>query len=52
MTSNKQFWDAVKPFFPNKDLYSDDHILINDKNKIVDNKVKLVELFNTLLKMQ
>ena len=46
MAANKQFWDAVKPFFSNKNLHSYDHISINDKDKIVDNEVKLVELFN------
>ena len=47
MTANKQFRDLVKPFFSNKNFHSDDHISINDKDKIVDNEVKLVELFNT-----
>ena len=47
LTANKQFWDAVKPFFSNKTFDSDDHISINDKDKIVDNEVKLVELFNS-----
>ena len=42
MAANKQFWDAVKPFFSNRNLHSS----INDKDKIVDNEVKLVELFN------
>ena len=39
MARNNQFWDVVK------NLNSDDHISINDENKIVDNEVKLVELF-------
>ena len=39
MARNNQFWDAVK------NLNSDDHISINDENKIVDNEVKLVKLF-------
>ena len=43
--ANQQFWDKVKPFFSNKNLHSNDHILINNKNDIIDNKVKLVELF-------
>ena len=47
MAANKQFRDLVKHFFSNKNLHSDDHISINDKDKIVDNEVKLVELFNT-----
>ena len=47
LTANKQFWDAVKPFISNKNFDSDDHISINDKDKIVDNEVKLVELFNS-----
>ena len=47
LTANKQFWDTVKPFFSNKNFDSDDHISINDKDKIVDNEVKLVELFNS-----
>ena len=48
MTSNKQFWDAVKPLFTNKNLYFDDDISINDKNKINNNEVKLFELLNTI----
>ena len=38
---------VVKPFFSNKKLDSDNHISINDKGKIVNNEVKLVELFNS-----
>ena len=45
--ANKQFWDVVKPFFSNKNLHSDYHISIKDKDKIVDNKLKLVHLFNS-----
>ena len=45
--ANKQFWDVVKPFLSSKNLNSDDHISINNKDKIVDNEVKLVELFNS-----
>ena len=48
MTSNKQFQDAVKPLFTNKNLYFDDDISINDKNKINNNEVKLFELLNTI----
>ena len=44
--ANKQFWDVVKPF-SNKNLDSNDHISINDKDKIVNDEVKLVELFNS-----
>ena len=47
LTTNKKFWDVVKPLFSNKNLDSDDHISINDKDKIVDNEVKLAELFNS-----
>ena len=47
LATNKQFWNVVKPFFSNKTFDSDDHILINEKGKIVDNEVKLVELFNS-----
>ena len=45
MARNNQFWDEVKPLLSDKNLNSDDHISINDENKIVDNEVKLVELF-------
>ena len=45
MARNNQFWDVVKPLLSDKKLNSDDHISINDENKIVDNEVKLVELF-------
>ena len=48
MAANKQFWEAVKPFFSKKNFHSDYHILINDKNNIVDDETKpKVELFNT-----
>lgn len=47
MISNKQFRDTGKSFFCNKNLYSDNHISINAKNKVFDNEVKLVKLFNT-----
>ena len=49
MAANKQFWDAVKPFFSNKNLRSDGDFSINDKNKIVDKDQKLVELLNCLM---
>ena len=45
--ANKQFWDVVKPFFSNKNLDSDYDTSINDKDIIVDNEVKLVELLNS-----
>ena len=45
MARNNQFLDVVKPLLSVKNLTSDDHISINDENKIVDNEVKLVELF-------
>ena len=35
--ANRQFWDVVEPFFSNKNLDSDEHIFISDKDKIVDN---------------
>ena len=47
MTTNRKFWDAVKPLFTNKNVHSDDYISIKDKNIFVDNEEKLVELFNT-----
>ena len=47
MTVTKQFCEAVKPIFSNKNFRSDNHILITDKNKIVDNEQKLVQVFST-----
>ena len=44
MASNKQFLEIVESLLTDKNLHSDDHISINDKNKIVGD-VKLVELF-------
>ena len=38
MAANKQFWDVVKPFFSNKNLDSDDHVSINDKDKTVKSR--------------
>ena len=47
MKADKYFWDLVKPFFCNKNIHSDDHISINDKDKkILSNELKIVELFN------
>lgn len=34
-------------FYFNKNFHFDDHIPINDKYNVVENDVKLVELFNT-----
>ena len=42
--TNKQLYDAVKHFFSNKNFESDDHILKIDKDKIVDNEVKVLIL--------
>ena len=47
LTSFNQFWDVVKPLFSNKKLDSDDHISINNQDKIANNDVKLVELFTS-----
>ena len=45
MARSNQFWDVVKSLLSDKNLNSDDHISINDKNKIADNEVNLAELF-------
>ena len=47
VTSNKSFWDAVKPFFSNKNTDSHDAITIKHNDKLVDNEEELAELFNS-----
>ena len=42
MATNQYFYYVVKTFFSIFSFFS-----INDKTKVVDNKVKLIELFNT-----
>lgn len=42
MATNQYFQYVVKTFFSIFSFFS-----INDKTKVVDNKVKLIELFNT-----
>ena len=45
-TTNKQFWNLVKPFLTNKGNFSNDFITIKDGNKFVSDEKQLVEMFN------
>ena len=45
--SNKAFWNTVKPFLTNKGFLTNEIIAIENKGKIVTDKSKLVNLFNS-----
>ena len=45
--NNKTFWNTVKPFLTNKDFLTNETIAIENKGKIVTDKSKLVNLFNS-----
>ena len=45
--SNKAFWNTVKPFLNNRDFLTNETIAIENKGKIVTDKSKLVNLFNS-----
>ena len=46
ISSNKQFWNLVQPFLTNKSSLSSDSMTIKDKDKFIDVKKELVEIFN------
>ena len=45
-SSNKQFWDLVKPFLTNKSFLSSDSITIKVKDRFINDEKELVEIFN------
>ena len=45
--NNKAFWNTVKPFLTNKGFLTNETIAIENKRKIVTDKSKLVNLFNS-----
>ena len=46
-TTNKEFWNLVKPFLTNKGSFSNDFITIKDENgNFIDDERELVEMFN------
>ena len=45
--NNKAFWNTVKPFLTNKSFLTNETIAIENKRKIVTDKSKLVNLFNS-----
>ena len=45
--NNKAFWNTVKPFLTNKGFLTNETIAIENKGKIVTDKSKLVNLFNS-----
>ena len=47
ITTNKEFWNLVKPFLTNKGSFSNDIITIKDeKGNFIDDEKELVEMFN------
>ena len=47
ISSNKQFWNFVKPFLTDKGCMSNDFISIRDGDAFIDKESKLVEMFNS-----
>ena len=45
--NNKAFWNTVKPFLTNKGFLTNETIAIENKGKIVTDKSKLANLFNS-----
>ena len=45
--NNKAFWNTVKPFLNNRGFLTNETIAIENKGKIVTDKSKLVNLFNS-----
>ena len=45
--NNKEFWNTVKPFLTNEGFLKNETIAIENKGKIVTDKSKLVNLFNS-----
>ena len=47
ITTNKEFWNLVKPFLTNKGSFSNDFITIKDENgNVIDDERELVEMLN------
>ena len=47
LANNKAFWNTVKPLLTNKGFLTNETIAIENKVKIVTDKSKLVNLFNS-----
>ena len=46
ITTNKNFWKAIKPFLTNKGCLEKSDIMLRGDEKMINNKKKLVQLFN------
>ena len=47
LNSNNKFWQFVKPFLTIKEVFGTDFISTKKDNQLIDNKVELVEMFNS-----
>ena len=47
LNSNNKFWQFVKPFLTSKEVFGTDFISIKKDNQFIDNKLELVEMFNS-----
>ena len=47
LNSNKKFWQFVKPFLTNKGVFGTDFISIKINNQFIENKIELVEMYNS-----
>ena len=47
LNSNNKFWQFVKPFLTSKEVFRTDFISIKKDNHFIDNKLELVEMFNS-----
>ena len=47
ISSNKQFWNFVKPYLTNKGIFGADFISIKKEDQFIENEKELVEMFNT-----
>ena len=47
MTTNKEFWNFIKPFLTNKGFSKNNDITLKNKKEIVTDEKKLADLFNS-----
>ena len=46
MTTDKEFWNFIKPFLTNKGFSKNDDITLKSKKEIITDEKKLADLFN------
>ena len=47
MTTNKEFWNFIKPFLTNKVFSKNNDITLKNKKEIIIDEKKLADLFNS-----